>query len=156
MEKSKLNSADYVREVTAKYIGPRRKSIQITTPGEAANFVIGLLRDHAREHFIALYLNGANQVVSYSLVSLGSANSTPATPREVFQGAVLVGACSLVVGHNHPSGELAPSKEDRAITKRLFDTGKLLGISLLDHVIVAEGGEYYSFQENGEFSRLCS
>ena len=83
---------DYVREVTARYIGPRRKSLTISGPGVAACFMRALLRDEAREHFLALYLNGAHQVVSFSLVSLGDATSAPVHAREVFQGALLVGA----------------------------------------------------------------
>lgn len=70
------------------------------------------------------------------------------SPREVFQGAALVGACRIIVGHNHPSGELTPSQENRAITKRLYDAGQLLGISIIDHIIVSESG-FYSFQEHG-------
>ena len=93
-------SENYVREVTAKYIGPRRKGLFISGPSDAANFMRGLLRDEAREHFLALYLNGANCVISFSLVSLGCATSAPAHPREVFQGAVLVGACGVLIGHN--------------------------------------------------------
>jgi DNA repair protein RadC len=149
MEHKEINSVDYVREVTAKYIGPRRKSIAITLPADAVTFITSLLRDNAREHFIALYLNGASQIISHSLVSLGSANSAPVSPREVFQGAVLVGACRIIVGHNHPSGELTPSHEDRVITKRLYDAGQLLGISVIDHIIVSEAG-FYSFQEHGD------
>ena len=148
MEQHEVNPKEYVREVTAKYIGPRRKAVKIGGPEDAAKFISSVLRDHAREHFVALYLDGAHNVASYSVVSTGSANSAPVHPREVFQGAVLVGACALVVGHNHPSGELRPSDEDRAVTKRLCEAGKLLGVSLLDHIIVSNQG-YYSFQEMG-------
>lgn len=146
MEQNRESSKDYVREVTAKYIGPRRKAIKISSPEDAARFICSVLRDEAREHFIALYLDGAHNLASYSVVSTGSANSAPVHPREVFQGAVLCGACALIVGHNHPSGELNPSEEDRSVTKRLVEAGKLLGISVLDHLIVSEQG-YFSFQE---------
>ena len=147
-EQKESTASDYVREVTAKYIGPRRKSISIRSANDAACFVRRLLRDEAREHFIALYLNGANQVVSHSLVSLGTANSAPACPREIFQGAVLVGACALIVAHNHPSGSLAASEHDKIITRRLAEGGKLLSIPLLDHIIVSSDC-YYSFLEDG-------
>src|SRR3990172_177021 len=110
---------EYVREVTARYIGPRRRSCVITSSEIAANFMRRLLRDHAREHFLALYLDGAHRVVSYSLVSLGTANSTSVHPREVFQGALLAGACAIIVGHNHPSGDTRESPEDIILTKRL-------------------------------------
>ena len=88
----------YVREVTARYIGPRRKGLTISGPGDAASFMRGLLRDEVKEHFLALYLNGAHQVVSFSLVSLGDATSAPVHAREVFQGALLVGACGSSSG----------------------------------------------------------
>ena len=141
-------SENYVREVTARYIGPRRKGLFIAGPSDAAHFMRGVLRDDAREHFIALYLNGANQVISFSLVSLGSANYALVHPREIFQGAVLVGACGIVIGHNHPSGDLKPSSEDKAVTKKLRDVGEIIGIKVLDHVLFSESG-YMSFNDYG-------
>ena len=98
MQPAKDYAENYVREVTARYIGPRRKSLTISGPGDAASFMRGLLRDEVREHFLALYLNGAHQVVSFSLVSLGDATSAPVHAREVFQGALLVGACARSSG----------------------------------------------------------
>ena len=139
---------DYVREVTARYIGPRRKGITISGPGTAACFMRGLLRDEAREHFLALYLNGGHQVVSFSLVSLGDATSAPVHAREVFQGALLVGACALIVGHNHPSGDVQPSTEDKDVTRKLKQAGELLRVPLLDHVLFSET-DYVSFHEQG-------
>lgn len=147
--KREENASDFVREVTAKYIGPRRRSPVITSPDEAADFIRSVMRDDVREHFVALYLNGANRIASFSLVSIGGAVSAPAHPREVFQPAVLVGAVSLIVGHNHPSGDPTPSSEDRKVTKRLQEAGTLLSIALLDHVIVTHGS-YYSFKQCGE------
>ena len=141
-------SENYVREVTARYIGPRRKGLFISGPSDAAHFMRGLLRDEVREHFVALYLNGANKVISFSLVSLGSANFALVHPREIFQGAVLVGACGVVIGHNHPSGDLKPSAEDRAVTEKLRGVGEILGIEILDHVLFSETG-YLSFKERG-------
>ncbi len=142
--------AEYVREVTARYIGPRRKSIVISHSGVAAEFMRRLLRDHAREHFIALYLSGSHRIVSYSIVSIGTANTAPVHPREVFQGAFLAGACALIVGHNHPSGDLEPSHADLLFTARLKDAATLLGISLLDHVILS-GDSYFSLRDRGLF-----
>jgi DNA repair protein RadC len=141
-------SANYVREVTARYIGPRRKGLTISGPADAASFMRGLLRDEAREHFLALYLNGAHQVISFSLVSLGCANSAPVSAREVFQGAFLVGACAIIVGHNHPSSELKPSVEDIAVTRRLKEAGELLGVPVLDHVIFSDT-DHVSLHEKG-------
>ena len=142
------DAGNYVREVTARYIGPRRKGLTISGPGDAACFMRGLLRDEAREHFLALYLNAAHHVVSFSLVSLGGATSAPVHAREVFQGALLVGACAVIVGHNHPSGDVQPSPEDVEVTKRLKQAGELLRVPLLDHVLFSETA-YVSFHEQG-------
>ena len=141
-------TGQYVREVTARYIGPRRKSTTIRLPDDAFLFMRALLRDDAKEHFLALCLNGAHQVISHSLVSLGCATSAPVHPREVFQPAILVGACALIVGHNHPSADLKPSQEDIATTKKLKDAGDLLGIPLLDHVLFSPT-EFTSFKTLG-------
>lgn len=140
--------SEFVREVTARYIGPRRKGVKISGPADAACFMRGLLRDEAREHFLALYLNGAHHIVSFSLVSLGCATSAPVGIREVFQGGLLVGACALVIGHNHPSADLQPSPEDVAVTRRIKEAGELLRVPLLDHVLFSDT-DYVSFHERG-------
>ena len=145
----KVESAnEYVREVTAKYIGPRRKSFAFTRAEQVAAFIRSAMRDEAREHFFALYLDGSNCLASYSLVAIGSANRVGIHPREVFQGAILSGACAIIVGHNHPSGSLEPSDEDRSVTRALCSAGKILGISVLDHVIVSREG-FCSFDTLG-------
>lgn len=142
--------SDYVREVTARYIGPRRKSIVITSVDMAADFMRKLLRDQAREHLIALYLNASHQTISHSIVALGTATSAPAHPREVFQPAILLGACAVIIGHNHPSGYLKESHEDIEVTRRLMDAGKLLAIPLLDHILLAPDS-YVSLKQRGYF-----
>ncbi|MDX2198769.1 MAG: JAB domain-containing protein [Phycisphaerae bacterium] len=144
----KTEPGDFVREVTARYIGPRRKSRSIQHAEHAAEFMRSLLRDHAREHFIALYLSGCHHVVSHSLVSLGTATASLVHPREVFQPAILVGACALIVGHNHPSGGLTESPEDIKVTWTIRHTGAFLGIPLLDHIIFDREG-FSSLKEKG-------
>jgi len=140
----------FVREVTAVYRGARRTAIQMTQPKFAADFIRKILPDNSREHFIALYLDGSSKVVAYSVIASGSANSCPVHPREIFQRAILAGAVSLIIGHNHPSGSLEPSPEDRSVTTRIKEDGQLLGIRVLDHLILGEG-EFRSFLESGEF-----
>jgi DNA repair protein RadC len=141
---------NYVREVTARYIGPRRKSLVISSSDIAAGFMRMLLKDDAREHFIALYLSGSHRVVSYSLVSIGTANATTLHPREVFQAALLVGACAIIVGHNHPSGDLNESTADINITKTLKNAADLIGIPLLDHIIFSRKA-CLSMRDQGRF-----
>lgn len=102
-----------------------------------------------KENFLVLTLDGAHQVIRIRLVSLGLLNRCLVHPREVFQPAILDGAAGILAVHNHPSGLLEPSREDKDITRRLRDAGNILGIPLLDHLIVSKNG-FYSFQEQGE------
>ena len=126
----------FIREARVNYLPCIQPVFKITCPADAAEFVRSILTDNSREHFVALYLNSIHGVAAYSIVSIGTANSALASPREVFQRAVLTGAISILVSHNHPSGTADPSHEDKVITKRLRDAGKILGIPILDHVIV--------------------
>lgn len=104
------------------------------------------IREQKKEHFIVFYLDTRNQEIKRDIVSIGTLNYNLVHPREVFEPAVRNLAASVIVAHNHPSGCLEPSDEDLSLTKRLVQAGKLLGIELLDHVIVARGG-FCSFKE---------
>lgn len=137
----------FVREVTAVYRGPRRTSGHISGPQSAAEFIRKILPDNSREHFVALYLDGEHKVIAFSVVSTGSANLCQVHPREVFQMALLSGAISIIVAHNHPSGSLKPSPEDHRITTSLKEAGELLRVKILDHVIVGETS-HFSFSED--------
>lgn len=112
----------------------------ITGPESIYQLVFPRLKNELREHFVAVYLNARNNVLSQETISVGSLNASIVHPREVFRPALLHGAAALILAHNHPSGDSEPSEEDRAITRRLHEAGKLLGIELLDHVVVARGG----------------
>ena len=102
-------------------------------------------RNADREKFIAVHLNTKNQIISYEVVSVGSLNASIVHPREVFKGAILSNAASIILCHNHPSGDPNPSKEDKQLTNRLEEAGKILGIEVLDHVIFASSN-FYSFK----------
>lgn len=104
------------------------------------------LRNLKKEHFVALFINARNKLVQRELISIGSLNEGLAHPREVFEPAIKNNAAYVIIGHNHPSGDPAPSPEDIQVTKRLCDAGEVLGISLLDHIIVA-AHKYLSFRE---------
>lgn len=123
--------------------------------GEAAPLVRGpeqiyeLTRDIRtanREHFVGFYLNSRHQVLRRDIISIGSLNASIVHPREVYLPAIALSAASLVLAHNHPSGDPTPSEEDLAITRRLHEAGRLLGIELVDHVVVARDA-YASFRE---------
>jgi len=108
----------------------------------------GDLNDLDKEHFWAIGINGRNTILYVELVSLGILNSSIVHPREVYRFAIMKSVSSIIVAHNHPSGDPMPSPEDINITKRLHEAGKVLGISLLDHVIIGDN-TFYSFNDKG-------
>jgi DNA repair protein RadC len=137
-----------IREARVTYRGPRRVVHgKLTTPADAASFVSRLVGSEAREHFVTLMLDGRHRPIAYQVVSIGTATASLVHPREVFQSAVHVGAVALIVAHNHPSGDPRPSAEDRTVTTRLANAGRVLGISLLDSLVVVRGGGFHSLRE---------
>lgn len=106
------------------------------------------LAQETKEHFVALHLDAKNRILCYDTVSVGSLCASVVHPREVFKSALLSSAAAVLFLHNHPSGDTRPSREDMEITRRLKESGDLLGIRVLDHLIIGEKG-YYSFAETG-------
>jgi len=96
------------------------------------------LRQEKREHFVAIYLDSKSHILRSLTIHIGTVNASLVGPREVFREAVREGAVSLIVAHNHPSGDPTPSPEDIAVTKRLKEVGDLLDVRLLDHVILGD------------------
>lgn len=123
------------------------KDKRITTPGDIFP-LIAHFADRRQEHFICITLNGAHEVIFARQVTSGLVNRTVVHPREIFADAITDRACAIVVAHNHPSGNMEPSKEDVDITRRLQQAGQLLGIPLLDHLVFCREG-YFSFVEHG-------
>jgi DNA repair protein RadC len=121
---------------------------RILGPSDVYRHFFEELRGCESERFHALLLDGRHRVTGDVLVSQGTLTASLVHPREVFRAAVRRSAAALVLVHNHPSGDPAPSAEDRQVTDRLVRAGELLGIRVLDHVVVAEGG-YHSFTESG-------
>jgi len=121
----------------------------IRTPEDVVKITKKYLDGSDREHFIGLYLDSANHVICIHTISMGSLNSSVVHPREVFKLAYMANAASVIVAHNHPSGNVEPSSEDVAITRQLVEAGKILGIPINDHIIVTNGGNYMSFAERG-------
>lgn len=101
-----------------------------------------------QETFICASLSGANEILAIRVVSIGTVNRTLVHPREVFADPITDRACSVIIAHNHPSGNLQPSHEDILLTKRLLSAGELLGISVLDHLIINAAGAYFSMMEH--------
>jgi len=127
-----------------KKMGNKRK---IETAKDVFNYYVDKLQDKKKEHFFALYLDTKNQIIEEKLVSKGILNASLIHPREVFNPAIRASSNSVILVHNHPSGNYAPSKEDKEVTKLLDNAGNLLGINVLDHIIIGKDG-YYSFKEN--------
>ena len=104
------------------------------------------LRDHKKEHFVIFYLDSRNQEIKREIISVGSLNANLVHPREVFEPAVRHLAAQVVLAHNHPSGDPEPSEDDLEITKQLKESGKILGIEVIDHIIITKNG-FLSFKE---------
>lgn len=106
------------------------------------------LQDKAGEEFHVLYLNVKNQVIGMEMVSRGTLTASLVHPREVFKGALLANAHALILAHNHPSGNVEPSTADKQITGILEKAGVILDVKILDHVIIVQGGDYFSFRDH--------
>ena len=120
---------------------------KIKRSGDVVHELKGI-ETQSKEHFVALYLDGANRVIHKETVSIGTLNQSIVHPREVFRPAILHNSASIIVAHNHPSGTLKASDEDKEITKRLEKAGEILGIKLLDHIIITNGG-FLSLKDEG-------
>lgn len=114
------------------------EGVAIKTPHTASRQVREMLAGKDREHFVALHLDGRHRVVSAEVVSVGTLTTSLVHPREVFKGAMLANSAAVICAHNHPSGDVKPSEEDRQVFDRLKEAGELLGIPLLDFLIVSE------------------
>ena len=132
-------------ELSRRYL--IKQHVKITSAAD----VYELLREYGakkQEYFLTLALDGASHLIEKRVVSIGTLNQSLVHPREVFADAVADRAAGIIVAHNHPGGQLAPSGEDVAVTRRLKEAGILLGIELLDHVILTKDG-FLSLREEG-------
>ncbi len=118
------------------------------SPDDVHRLYRSLFVDQVRERFVTFWLSAKNSVAGFEVVSEGTLNSSLVHPREVFHGAIVARAASIIVAHNHPSGNPEPSSEDIEITRQLTEAGKILGIPVHDHLIITHEG-YTSFAERG-------
>jgi DNA repair protein RadC len=133
-----------VREIEYSY----DKRPKINGMDDVVEVVKPLIADPNKEFFMALYLNTKNGVLKQEVVSIGSLGANIVHPREIFKTACMISASSIIVAHNHPSGDPSPSREDIELTKNLCEAGKMIGIELLDHVIIGYD-KNYGFKESG-------
>jgi DNA repair protein RadC len=139
---------ELVKRMTGKGLGTQPS---ISCPADALPF-LAEIKNKKKEHFLCLYLNARNQVIHHEVISIGSLSATVVHPREIFLPAIQHSSASIIIAHNHPSGQSEPSGDDLQITVRLMKSGDLLGISLLDHLIVTEH-EMLSLKEEGYFKK---
>lgn len=144
MDKIQIVSIKMVKESSLEL----EYGVKISQPKDAVETLEKFIGDSDREVLAVLTLNTKNVITSISAVSIGSLNSSIVHPREVFKTAILGNAASIIIGHNHPSGDPTPSSEDINITHRIKSSGEILGIELLDHVIVGDNN-YVSLKEKG-------
>lgn len=136
-------SLKQVRESSIMY-----KDRKITSPKDSAMILSKLINDCDRENFLVLCVDTKNQPTLISTVSVGSLNASIVNPREIFKVAILSNSKSIILAHNHPSGDPSPSAEDIDITRRLGDAGEIVDIRILDHIIIGREGTFFSFKEN--------
>jgi DNA repair protein RadC len=148
----------YIREVSVRYGKAKRSRESIRTPEAIAKLTRKIIKENGKEHVILFCLDGNHAVAAYNVISIGNQTSAPIHPREIFQTAILAGSVSFVLTHNHPSGNVEPSREDINMTKLLLEGSKLLGIKFLDHIIVGDFSHYsmheYGYMDKGSRNSL--
>jgi DNA repair protein RadC len=151
MIKYKTKLTENRRVALEKEISVNRPDIVgiIRSPEDASNVAKGFIQLHENpeEHLYMICMNTKNRIIGVFEISHGNANSSIVGVREIFQKALLANAMSIIVMHNHPSGDTTPGREDIEVTKRIAEAGKIIGIELLDHIIV--GDNYCSLKEKG-------
>lgn len=141
-----------IRELSKRLLeeGSREYS-RVRGPEDAAAYLMPILRYEVKENFVVLLLNTQNKIIGHRVVSIGSLSASIVHPREVFKEAIKVNAASIIVAHNHPSGDPSPSREDVAVTERLVKAGKIMDIKVLDHIIIGDS-KYLSMKEKGHMN----
>ena len=152
-----IGKAKAITIMAALELGKRRRGAEANLPTEVKDSkdsferFLPYIDDMRQEHFLVLYLNQSNHALKVECLSNGGTTNVIADPKLIFKNALNLGATCLVLGHNHPSGNPRPSEDDRQLTKKLVAAGKLLDITVIDHIII--GNErYYSFRDHGEMT----
>jgi DNA repair protein RadC len=149
-----IGEAKAITVVAALEIGRRRQAMNyrekavMTSSNDVANYLQSLLKDYRHEVFAVLFLNRANKINHFEIVSEGGITGTVADPRIILKKALEENAVSLILCHNHPSGSLKPSNADLELTKKIKEAAKFFDIKVIDHLIVSDAG-YYSFSDEG-------
>ena len=157
MKHKGIGEAKAITIMAALELGKRRRAAEANMPKEVKSSkdtferLLPYIDDPSQEHFLVMYLNQSNHPLKVECISKGGTTNVIADPKIIFKNALTLNATCIVLGHNHPSGNPRPSEEDRLLTKKLVGAGKLLDISVVDHIII--GNErYYSFRDHGEMT----
>lgn len=136
-----------VRENVGEY---KVQDFKINSPKTVVNVITTVfdIENDTQENFGVLFLDTRNKIIGAELITRGTVDSCLVSPRDILQRALMIGAVSVIVFHNHPSGDVTPSKEDRDLTNRLKNACQVVGINLLDHIIIGDSG-HMSFTEEG-------
>ncbi|QKY69583.1 DNA repair protein RadC [Lentibacillus sp. CBA3610] len=149
-----IGSAKGVLLLSALELGKRLNQYKpddryvIRSPEDGADYVMEEMRNLSQEHFVVLFLNTKNQIIHRQTIFIGSLNASIVHPREIYREAVKRSAASIICAHNHPSGDPSPSQEDIHVTRRLVESGKMIGIELLDHLVIGDR-KFISLKEKG-------
>ena len=141
-----IKSIFQIRRKSPNNTTPTKYGQKIESPKDVFELLKNDLGDKKKEHFKILSLDSRNKLISIDDVSIGTINANLVHPREVFKTAIQHLAVSIVIVHNHPSGNPEPSKDDLEITKRITEAGKLIGVNVLDHIIIAKD-QFFSFKD---------
>jgi len=135
------------QELVKRALKVRDEALPVVRSVKDVLLQVSYLREKTREHLMAIYLNARNELLFRKHIFTGTLNANLAHPREIFAEALKQNAASVILVHNHPSGDPEPSQDDLEITKRIIEAGKIMGIDVLDHIIIAKTKAPFSFKE---------
>ena len=157
MQHKGIGEAKAITIMAALELGKRRRGAEANLPAEVKDSkdsyerFLPFIDDIRQEHFLVMYLNQSNHALKVECISNGGTTHVIADPKIIFKNALNLNGTCIILGHNHPSGNPRPSEDDRQLTKKLVAAGKLLDITVIDHIII--GNErYYSFRDHGEMT----
>ena len=148
LNKAEMDHIRNVLEISRKYSAKQSKISKISDPYDSYLLLAPLMEDLDQEVVRCILLDHRERVISIPVITVGTLNSSLVHPREMFKEAIRLNAKSMIMSHQHPSGDPTPSNDDHAITKRLTKAGEILGVSVIDHIIIGADGHYFSFYES--------
>lgn len=135
--------------VLQRYIKDKKeKGYAVRSPEDAANYLMESMKNLDQEYFVVMFLNTKNEVIKSKTIFIGSLNSSIVHPRETYREALKCSAASVIISHNHPTGDPSPSQEDILVTKRFVEVGKIMGMEVLDHIVIGYN-RFVSMKQKG-------